>query len=65
MGRDLSWKPSNHTRICSDHFELKDYNELDLELDELGLSRWCTSCGNCPVTSNRIAGLYAAMTAVK
>ena len=41
MGRDLSWKPSNHTRICSDHFELDDFNEQDLALynAEAGLTR--------------------------
>ena len=30
MKRDLKWKPSNYTKICSDHFSLSDFNEADL-----------------------------------
>ena len=30
MKRDLKWKPSNYTKICSDHFSVSDFSEADL-----------------------------------
>ena len=30
MKRDLKWKSSNYTKICSDHFSVSDFSEADL-----------------------------------